>query len=170
MSRSRIAVQGTGTANALREVVGRSPDFMPTVFVAEEFAKEFAQVLKPGQRVWVPQSAEGRDLLAPTLAAQGFKAASFSLYRLENHQPAEQVLKEFHSLNDSETLVVFMSPSAVRASIKVVGTLLASKRLVSIGPITSRAIRDAGLKVWREATEHSEEGVLKVLSSARQAS
>jgi uroporphyrinogen-III synthase len=34
-----------------------------------------------------------------------------------------------------------------------------------VGPITSQAVREAGLAVWREAQEHSEEGVLQALVS-----
>jgi uroporphyrinogen-III synthase len=160
-----LAVQGVGTADACRECFGRAPDFVPSVFVAEEFAKEFAQVLKAGERVLVPQSAEGRDLLAPTLASKGHKASSFSLYRLEQISAPKELLDQYRSLRDSETYVVFMSPSAVRATVEAVGSTLESKKLLSVGPLTSQAIRKAGLTVWREATEHSEDGVLRELSS-----
>jgi uroporphyrinogen-III synthase len=165
VERSLIAVQGVGTADACRECFGRSPDFIPSVFVAEEFAKEFAQVLKVGERVLVPQSAEGRDLLAPTLASKGFGASSLILYKLEQRSAPHDLLEQYRSLQDSETYVVFMSPSAVRATVEAVGPTLESKKLLSVGPLTSQAIRKAGFTVWREAIEHSEDGVLRELSS-----
>ncbi len=163
---SLLAVQGVGTADACRECFGRTPDFVPSVFVAEEFAKEFAQVLKAGQRVLVPQSAEGRDLLAPTLASKGYKATSFSLYKLERTTTPQEFLEQYRALCDRETYVVFMSPSAVRATVEAVGSTLESKKLLSVGPLTSQAIRKAGLIVWREASEHSEDGILRELSSS----
>lgn len=165
VERSLVAVQGRGTADACRECFGRPPDFMPSVFVAEEFAREFAHVIKPGQQVLVPQSAEGRDLLAPTLCIQGHKATSFSLYRLEKTQLSKEVLVAYDSLGDDETYVVFMSPSAVKATVELVGKSLRSKKLISVGPLTSQAIKRAGLSVWKEAVEHSEEGVLRELGA-----
>jgi uroporphyrinogen III methyltransferase/synthase len=163
VDRALLAVQGVGTAEACRECFGRPPDFVPSVFVAEEFARELGQLLKAGHMIIVPQSAEGRDLIAPSLASQGFAAASFSLYKLERSAAPQQVLSAYHSLSDPETYVVFMSPSAVRATVELVGPTLRSKKIVSVGPLTSRAIRSAGLQVWREAVEHSEEGVLREL-------
>lgn len=164
--RGHLAVQGNGTAEACQECFGRRPEFIPSVFVAEEFAKEISHVLSPGHTVLVPQSADGRDLLAPTLVRKGFQAQSFNLYRLEAVPPADKTMHEYLALGDSETYVVFMSPSAVRATVAAVGPTLSGKKIVSVGPITSQAIRQSGLPVWREASEHSEEGVLAVLTAS----
>jgi uroporphyrinogen-III synthase len=166
VERSLIAVQGVGTADACRDCFGRTPDFIPSVFVAEEFAKDFAQILKSDQRILVPQSEQGRDLFAPTLASKGYRASSFSLYKLEPTRAPQKILDEYCSLEDTETYVIFMSPSAVRATVELVGPTLKFKKLLSVGPLTSQAIRKAGLSVWREAIEHSEDGVLRELSGA----
>jgi uroporphyrinogen-III synthase len=163
--RALIAVQGSGTAAACEECFGRRPDFIPSVFVAEEFAKEFALVSKPGQRVLVPQSAEGRDVFVPTVRRHGVIADGFGLYRLEPCEPSPESLLKFNNLQNEEPFVVFMSPSAVRAAVGVIGPVLFKMRIVSVGPITSHAVREAGLTVWREAQEHSEEGVLQALLS-----
>ena len=160
-----IAVQGTGTAAAAKECFKRAADFIPTVFVAEEFAKEFAPQLRSDQLVLVPQSAEGRDLFAPTLRTLGKQARSFSLYGL-NARPVEvERYEALKGLSGENTVVVFMSPSAVRAAVQEAGDALIGKRILSVGPITTQAIRKAGLSLWREAREHSEEGVLEALSS-----
>jgi uroporphyrinogen-III synthase len=164
-TRASIAVQGSGTAAACEECFGRRPDFIPSVFVAEEFAKEFVLASKPGQRVLVPQSADGRDVFVPILRQHGVKADGFSLYRLQPCEPGSESLLKLNKVKDEETFVVFMSPSAVRAAVKVIGPLLSNMRIVSVGPITSQAVREAGLAVWREAQEHSEEGVLQALVS-----
>jgi uroporphyrinogen-III synthase len=161
-----IAVQGTGTAAAVKECFKRSADFIPTVFVAEEFAKEFAPKLRPDQLVLVPQSAEGRDLFAPTLRTLGKQARSFSLYGL-NARPVEvERYEALKGMAGENTVVVFMSPSAVRAAVQQAGDALIGKRILSVGPITTQAIRRAGLSLWREAREHSEEGVLDALSGS----
>jgi uroporphyrinogen-III synthase len=165
LSTAFIAAQGTGTAAAVRECFKRSADFIPSVFVAEEFAKEFAPKLRADQLVLVPQSAEGRDLFAPTLRTLGKQARSFSLYGL-NARPVEMERREaLKAMSGEQTVVVFMSPSAVRAAMQTASDALIGKRILSVGPITTQAIRKAGLSLWREAREHSEEGVLEALSS-----
>lgn len=170
LSKASIAVQGSGTAEACRTCFGRHPDFIPSVFVAEEFARELARVLAHGQRVIVPQSAEGRDVLASTLLRQGIAATSLPTYRLETMRPPDETIVKYTDLPDEDTLVVFMSPSAVRATVQVVGQSLSGKKLISVGPITSQAIRKAGFSVWREAAEHSEDGVLAILEKFSQVS
>jgi uroporphyrinogen-III synthase len=161
--KAHIAVQGSGTAAACRECFDRSAEFIPSVFVAEEFAKEFSLVVKQSQRVLVPQSADGRDLLAPMLRQRGVKAHSFSLYRLERSQPSMELMRQYEQLPDGDTTVIFMSPSAVRAAVELLGPSLATKRVISVGPITSQAVRESGLVVWQEAQEHSEAGVVRAL-------
>lgn len=167
LSQVSIAAQGTGTAKAVQEKFGRYPDFVPSVFIAEEFAREFAERLAPEHPVLVPQSAEGRDVIVPTLQKLGRSATSFDLYRLVKSTIEPTVKESLQKLRDESTFVVFMSPSAVRAAVEEVGAHLGTKKLVSVGPITSQALRKAGLTVWREATEHSEDGVLELLREVR---
>jgi uroporphyrinogen III methyltransferase/synthase len=158
-----LASQGKGTAEAIVECFGRKPDFVPSVFVAEEFAREFAPKIRSGQRVLVPQSADGRDLLGPALRVMGKDAHSFSLYALVPLSADADRIRALGDLPSETTIVVFMSPSAVRAAVQQAGATLANKRVLSIGPITSQAVRKAGLTLWREAREHSEDGVLLAL-------
>ena len=161
--RAKIAVQGNGTAKAVSECLNRVPDFTPSVFVVEDFAREFVQELSPNRPVIVPQSADGRDLLAPTLRAEGFSARGIDIYKLVTNSINEESLDSYRRFVKEGAAIVFMSPSAVTAAARVLGGDLGTDKVVSIGPITTEAIRQAGLTVWREAQEHSEDGVLKVL-------
>jgi uroporphyrinogen-III synthase len=147
----------------VRECFGRAPDFIPTVFVAEEFAREFAGRLRSDQSVIVPQSADGRDLFAPTLGSLGFQAHGIETYQLKPEHITTEALATYRSFVDAETVVIFMSPSAVRAAVGVFGASLGTDKVVSVGPITSQALKSAGLPVWQEAREHSETGVVAVL-------
>jgi uroporphyrinogen-III synthase len=158
-----VAVQGSGTAEALRECFDRKPDFIPSIFIAEEFAKELSARLKTGQQVLVLQSADGRDVFAPTLASLGFKASSIITYSLHAMPLAQETLSAYRNFVNDQTAVLFMSPSAVRAAAKALGGALGTDKVVSVGPITSQALKTAGFPVWREAQEHSEAGVVDVL-------
>ena len=161
--RALLGAQGGGTAAAILECFGRKPDFIPAVFVAEEFAREFAAVLKAGDRLFVPQSADGRDVLAPTLVAMGKDVLSINTYQLEAVALTPEEIEAYRRFVTPNTAILFMSPSAVQATLAGVGGVLGSDKVVSIGPITSQAILSAGLHLWRQAQDYSEDGVLAVL-------
>ena len=166
-AKSKIATQGSGTATAVKECFNRNPDFVPSVFVAEEFAREFIGVLQKSECVVVPQSTEGRDVFVPLLVAAGFFAQGVGIYRLEVNQISSDEIIEYRRFVSSDTAIVFMSPSAASAASLVLGGVLGTDKIISVGPITSQAIKQAGLPVWREAKEHSEGGILQVLDEDR---
>jgi uroporphyrinogen-III synthase len=163
-----IAVQGSGTADAVLECFGRKANFVPTVFVAEEFALEFVQRVSNASSITVLQSADGRDVFAPTMAEKGFQVVTINTYNVRPEPVATETLGRYREFVDNETAVLFMSPSAVRAATEVLGNSVGTDKIVSIGPITSQALRAVGIPVWREAQEHSEAGVIASLIMGRQ--
>ncbi len=162
----QFAVQGNGTADALDACFDRRPDFVPTVFVAEEFGAEFARQVRTPQKVLVPQSADGRDILAPLLRAHGFNVVSAGTYCTREVGLSSEVVSAFEQLGPTTTAIVFMSPSAVRATTNALvaqRSLLEAIPVISVGPITTQVAKEAGLRVAVEATPHSEEGVIEAL-------
>jgi uroporphyrinogen-III synthase len=164
MNQISIAVQGPGTAEAFSECFGRNPNFVPNVFIADQFAREFAAHLELGDRIIVPQSADGRDVFVPTLKSLGFNAVGVNTYKLRPQPPSRELLDRYRQFVNQDTVIVFMSPSAVKATFKALGTALGTDKVVSIGPVTTNALQSAGIAVWREASEHSEAGILAVLN------
>ncbi len=62
--------------------------------------------------------------------------------------------------------VTFTSSSTVRNLVEALGDRFpAAARIVSIGPITSDAVRDAGLDVDVEAARHDVDGLIEALLS-----
>jgi uroporphyrinogen III methyltransferase / synthase len=60
--------------------------------------------------------------------------------------------------------VTFTSSSTVRNLVAAVGDRFpAAARVVTIGPVTSEAARDAGLSVDAEAERHDPEGLVEAL-------
>jgi uroporphyrinogen III methyltransferase/synthase len=60
--------------------------------------------------------------------------------------------------------ITFTSASTVQNLVSVMPEGLPSAaRIISIGPVTSEAIRAAGLEVAREATRHDLDGLLEAL-------
>lgn len=165
-----IAAQGIGTVEAVKNCFGRTADFVPTTFVAEVFAEEFLRELETfvnrDREVLVPQSADGRDVFAPILRDKGFVVRSVASYRTVEIELASSELQSFKGLDPDSTCIVFMSPSAVRAAVNALSShpgALQRLRAISVGPITSQAMRDCGLLVAGEAVEHSEAGVIELL-------
>ena len=162
MSRTKFAVQGRGTEGAVSECFGRKADFIPTVFVAEEFAEQFKSVLKEHDTVILPQSAQGRNVMAPLLEPAVRQVIAFSSYSLDEQMLSVDVVERLRVLSPTD-IMVFMSPSAVRAMYRQVGDPLERISLLSIGPSTSREMRACGLSVWREAQEYSEQCIIELL-------
>jgi len=161
-----LAAQGKGTAEAIEVCFKRKPDFLPTVFVAEDFARELARAMNEESRVFVPQSADGRDVFGPTLRACGFEVETVDTYCIVDAPLTDELRAKIRDLAGLEAYVIFMSPSAVRATVRAFReerTTLEALQIVSVGPVTSQAVRDCGLQVFAEAIEHSEDGVLEKL-------
>jgi uroporphyrinogen-III synthase len=163
----RIAVQGTGTQGLVQECFGREADFVPSVFVAEQFAEEFCVRFSSDAQVLVAQSSEGRNIFAQTLKQRGYAVTTVDTYSTKPVVPSPEVVQEFLGLSNSGTaFLLFMSPSAVNATVAALKgheSSLRNMRIVSVGPITTRAIKKHGLSVAAEAAEHSESGVVQAL-------
>jgi uroporphyrinogen-III synthase len=125
----RVAAIGNATAAALRRH-GIAPDFVPSVSTQEGLVEEFPQPV--GRALFV--AAEGaRGVIASRLAAD-----VHAVYRTRALKP--------DALPNADVAVV-ASPSAARALAAVTVEL----PVVSIGPHTSAAARDAGLTLVAEA-------------------
>jgi uroporphyrinogen-III synthase len=160
-----FASQGPGTSKAIEECFGCRPFFEATLSTAEGFASEFLNLAAHPTEVFVPQSSIGRDALGPLLRAGGVRVCEVAAYSVITSRPNLDEQRDLSHAAAGSGFIVFMSPSAVRATIETCSDResLAKLRVVSIGPSTSEAIRESGLHVTVEAVEHSEEGVVRAL-------
>lgn len=161
----RIAAQGPGTSEAVRKVFNREVDLESSIATAEVFADQLALRLSGTGRVLVPQSAEGRDVFGPILRDAGVDVRCIATYGLVTVVPSEEEVAAVRACAPHDSSIVFMSPSAVRATVEKFPDPehLKCLRAISVGPTTSKALREAGLKVFAEAKEHTESGVVECL-------
>ena len=161
----RFASQGPGTSRAIEECFGCTPFFEATLSTAEGFASEFLNLAAHPTEVFVPQSSIGRDALGPLLRAGGIHVCEVAAYGVITCCPDSDEQRDLSHAAAGNGFIVFMSPSAVRATIETCSDResLEKLRVVSIGPSTSEAIRESGLHVTVESVEHSEEGVFRAL-------
>ena len=134
-----VAAIGRATAEAF----GRA-DLVPRISTQEGLLAEFP---RPAGRVLFAGAEDARRLIVDELDAD-----FITLYRTRSIAPKEPLHAD---------LVVLASPSAAR-SLAGVRTDLP---VVTIGPETSAAARELGMKVIREATTHDLDGLVSAVIS-----
>jgi uroporphyrinogen III methyltransferase/synthase len=151
-----IAAIGPGTADALR-AGGIEADIVPPRAVAESLVETLAH--RPVRRALIARAETARDLLPDVLRERGADVEILALYRTV----AEALDPAAHEAANAADYVTFTSASAVRYFLEAAGTPRAGTRLVSIGPITSTALREHGLEPHVEADQHTPDGLLAAL-------
>jgi uroporphyrinogen III methyltransferase/synthase len=156
-----IAAIGPGTADALR-AGGIAADIVPPRAVAESLVAALEG--RPVKRALVARAERARDLLPDALRERGAEVEILALYRTV----AEPLSDDARSAALGADYVTFTSASAVRFFLEAAGAdgLGPRQRMVSIGPITSAALREHGLEPHVEAGEHTPDGLVAALIAA----
>ena len=159
LANATVAAIGPGTAAALAER-GVIADVVPQRFVAEALIEALAGIDVNGRPALVARAAEARDVLPDALRERGADVDVVAVYETVAEEPDPAALEAAASAD----YVTFTSSSTVRNLLAAVGDRFpAQARVVSIGPITSQAARDAGLMVHAEAERHDPEGLVEAL-------
>ncbi len=152
-----VAAIGPGTAAAL-ERHGITADIVPKRFLAEGLIEALADV--PVKRALVARAAQGRDVLPDALRAKGAEVDVLALYETVGEPLGEAELRALEHAD----YVTFTSSSTVEFLLAAAREKLSSRtRLISIGPVTSAALRERGLEPDVEASRHDVEGVIEAL-------
>jgi uroporphyrinogen-III synthase/siroheme synthase len=164
--RSRIAANGTATANCLGEH-GLRADFVPDRFVAEEVVAGLVERGIAGKRALLPRAEHARDVLPDGLRAAGADVDVVVAYRTQPATPSPGAL---HRVEQGEVdIVTFASSSTVRNLVSLLGgriDLLERAFIACLGPITAQTARDIGLRVDLVAQEYSVPGLVSALVDA----
>jgi uroporphyrinogen III methyltransferase/synthase len=156
-----IAAIGPGTADALR-AGGIEADIVPARAVAESLVDALAD--RPVRRALIARAEQARELLPDTLRERGAEVEILPLYRTV----AEPLDDAARAAALGADYVTFTSASAVRFFTEAAGSggWGSIQRIVSIGPITSAALREHGLEPRIEADEHTPDGLVAALVAA----
>ena len=150
-----IAAIGPGTARALL-AGGVAADIVPERSIAESLVEALREV--PISHVLIARAEEARDVLPDALRERGAAVDVLALYRTV----AEPLGDDARAAALGADYATFTSASSVRFFHEAAGTL-AGPRLVSIGPITSEALRALGHEPDVEASEHTPGGLIAAL-------
>ncbi len=159
LANATVAAIGPGTAAALARH-GVLTDIVPQRFVAEALVDALAAVEVRDRPALVARAAEARDVLPEALAERGAEVDVVALYETVRERPDAAAIEAAAGAD----YVTFTSSSTVRNLLAAVGERFpSSARVVSIGPVTSAAAREAGLEVAVEAERHDVEGLVAAL-------
>jgi len=152
-----VAAIGPGTARAL-EQHGVIADIVPERFVAEGLVEALAEV--PVTRALIARAAVARDVLPDALRARGAQVDVLELYKTVA-EPLSQPQRDEVAGAD---YVTFTSSSTVEFFFEQAGDVAAQRaRLISIGPVTSDALRARGHEPDVEAERHDIDGLVDAL-------
>jgi uroporphyrinogen III methyltransferase/synthase len=159
LANATVAAIGPGTAAALAEH-GIAADVVPDRFVAEALIEALAGVEVRDRPVLVARAAEARDVLPDALRESGAEVDVVALYETVAERPDPEAVEAAQSAD----YLTFTSSSTVRNLVGALEDGLPRQaRVVSIGPITSEAVREAGLEVHVEAERHDIDGLVEAL-------
>ena len=158
----RCAAVGPSTAEALRSL-DLAVDVVPERYVGEALADALAERVR-GQRVLLVRAAVARDVVPEALRAVGAEVVIVDAYRTVVPADAAGRARAIFGAESLPDAVVFTSGSTVTHLLDVLrdaGLAFPSQvACVSIGPVTSVALRDAGLVVAAAAATASLDGLV----------
>jgi uroporphyrinogen III methyltransferase / synthase len=150
----RVAAVGRATAEALRRR-GIEADVVPAAATQEGLLEALGEVA--GRRVLVATAEGARDVLERGLRDRGAKVTVLHLYRTE---PAPVDVEAVLGCD----LVTFASSSTVVSVLMSVPPPMRPQvHAVSIGPVTSAALRECGVEPRIEASPHDVDGLVEAV-------
>jgi uroporphyrinogen III methyltransferase/synthase len=161
----KIAAIGSETASRLNNF-GIKADFVPTVFTGKELGKQligFANL--KGRKVLLLRSDLASKELIELLEQAGAKVDDVPVYTTLTEKSECKWLKERISAGQIDWLT-FASPSSAKGFFAQIRSDLANSsnvKVASIGPVTSEQLKNIGVRVDVEATEHTIDGLLAAI-------
>ncbi len=151
----QIAAVGPATASAA-EQESFQVDWVAREFRGEALAAELGGRLA-GKKVLLPRSDRAAEDLPALLRAKGAEVLDVVAYRTLAPEPQDSDAADRVRRGDADVLT-FFSPSAFHHITEMIGLEVMQRfaergALAAIGPVTARAIREAGLPVEIEAPE-----------------
>jgi uroporphyrinogen-III synthase len=157
----QVAAIGSSTASAVREA-GLSVTFLPEAYMAEGLVEGLAAQVS-GRRILLVRAAVARDVIPDALREAGAEVDVVEAYRnvLPKAAPEQLQLVLAEGI-DAATFTSSSSATHLAEAARQAGIAwpLAGVLAVSIGPITSRTLRELGWEPTVEADPHDVPGLI----------
>lgn len=164
----RVAAVGRSTAEALEKLLHLKVSLTPREYVAESLVAELAPEIG-GQRILIARAAIARDVIPHALRAAGATVDVVDAYRNVMPESAPELLRD--ALQKVIAAAAFTSSSSVThladaARHAGIAFPFAGVAAISIGPITSKTLRDLGWEPAVEADPHDVPGLIQAITNA----
>ena len=158
---AKVAAVGTATAAAARDA-GWNVSVVPESYVAESLVDSVQDEIR-GKRVLLARAEVARDVIPDALRAAGAAVDVVDAYRNVIPASAPELLRR--ALAEGLDAATFTSSSSVTHLADAAGAAglkfpFADVAAVSIGPITSATLREAGWEPAAEAYPHDVPGLI----------
>jgi uroporphyrinogen III methyltransferase/synthase len=161
----RVCAIGPATAGELAKH-GIRADLVPSEYVAEAAVDALlATGDVAGKRILLARADIARDVLPVRLREAGAEVVEVAAYRTERDGAGAEDVRRRIEAGEID-FVTFTASSTVRSFAELVGTDTGTARVASIGPITSRTLRELGMRVDVEAEEYTIPGLVRALRTA----
>ncbi len=167
----RVAAIGNVTADAIRDELCLRVDLCPQEFVAEALADDLEKRGEVrGRRFLLLRADIARPVLREKLAAGGaVEVRDVSIYQTRPATALPPALLDALAAGELNW-ITFTSSSTARNLVELLGTdyqqKLAGVKLASIGPITTRTLKDLGLEPRVQAEVYNVEGLIASIEEA----
>jgi uroporphyrinogen III methyltransferase/synthase len=159
---ARVAAIGPGTAKRVKDF-HLAVDLQPEEFVAERLVEAFQRHESvENLKFLLVRAANARDVLPKRLAQMGAIVDEAIAYRtVPETDDITGARKRF--IDEGADLITFTSSSTVENFLALKLPWPKGIKTASIGPITSGTMKDAGLQVDVEATQHDIDGLVEAI-------
>ena len=159
---AKIAAIGPATAQRIKDF-HLHVDLQPEEFVAEAVVRAFRKLGSvENQRILLVHAEKARDLLARELSALGAIVDEGLAYRTVP-ETRDTTGARRRLLDEGADLITFTSSSTVENFLNLGLSWPKGMQVASIGPITSKTVREHGLKVDTEARRHDIDGLVETI-------
>jgi uroporphyrinogen III methyltransferase/synthase len=163
LNRVKLAAIGPATADALK-ACHLNTDIQPDEYRAEALADALASQAQ-GKRFLLARASRGREVLAERLRAAGARVDQVVIYQSVDVGEPDAEIAEALAAGTVDWVTVTSSAIA-RSLVDMFGQNLKRARLVTISPITSETLREAGFEASAEASEYTTAGLVEALVQA----
>jgi uroporphyrinogen III methyltransferase / synthase len=159
--RARICAIGPATRDALGAAHLKT-DIMAAEYVAEGLLDALSEIDLTGARVLIARAAVARDILPNELRQRGATVDVVEAYR--TLAPDNLPARAAEALASKPDFITFTSTSTVENLLSAVPSdQLRDIEAVSIGPVTTAALRKWGVRRIIEATEYTAAGIVEAI-------
>ena len=156
----KICVIGSGSGEALNKY-GVNADFIPSKFDSKSFLDEILQKLDKDSKVLMLRAKIGSDVLP-----KGLKSAGIAFSDIPVYDTLIDYRKKFELNKDIENFdyVVVASASGAKALVEMIEDKKElSGKVVSIGPVTTKALVELGIENIITAKRYDVEGIIDAI-------